>query len=194
MESHALIMLQLAFLLITINGLTTMAPNLTFSKHVPSEACIAKYSAIQASELSNKGARCARLHYYITRRCTLFFNPLLTPKVALLGSCSIHQVSPRYSTAAYVLQSPRSKFLYYISLNPSVNPRIEILPDKCPNTTTLLPSENKLTPLVQEGKARNITLTCNGITDILSTRGYIVRELRGNTCKELAGIAHISAA
>jgi hypothetical protein len=49
-------------------------------------------------------------------------------------------------------------------------------------------------PLIRERQARNITPLCNSITDMPSERWYVVWEQHGNTCEELAGMAHISTA
>jgi hypothetical protein len=54
--------------------------------------------------------------------------------------------------------------------------------------------EDKPAPLVAEGLARNVFVLRNSIVDMLLKRWYVVYELHSNTCKELASMAHISAA
>jgi hypothetical protein len=54
--------------------------------------------------------------------------------------------------------------------------------------------EDKLAPLVVEGLACNVFALSNNIVDMLLKRWYVVYELHGNACKELAGMAYISTA
>jgi hypothetical protein len=49
-----------------------------------------------------------------------------------------------------------------------------------------------MAPLVEQRQIRNINPHHNSITDMLPKTRYIVCKLHGNTCKELAGMAHIS--
>ena len=54
--------------------------------------------------------------------------------------------------------------------------------------------EDKPAPLVVEGLARNVFALGNSIVDMLLKRWYVILKLHSNTCKELAGMAHISTA